>query len=171
MAKDATKVQMGICDVTLDGTDIGHTAGGVEAVYQPEFTPVKVDKYGNTAVDDKLTGEVFLVKVPLAEATVANINKAIAHSTLAGAGDARMTIGSNSGKSNVSKAVEIVLHPQDAGASRAYDVVLYKAAPISEIALNHKVDEQKTVMVEFKAYVDESKADGNYLGLIGDSAA
>lgn len=168
---DATKVQMGVCSVSINSVDVGHTAGGVEVTYAPEFTPVEVDKYGKTAVDDKLTGETFTVKVPLAEFTVANINKAIAHSTLAGAGSARATIGSNAGKSNLSKAQQVVLHPLDAGASRAYDVVLYKAAPISEITLAHKVDEQKTIMVEYKAYIDETKSDGNYLGLIGDSAA
>lgn len=168
---DATKVQMGVCSVSVGGTDIGHTAGGVEVSYEPTFAPIKVDKYGDTAVDDKLTGETLKVKIPFAEYTIANLNKAIANSTLAGSGNARITIGSASGKSNFSKAAQIVIHPLDASTSRAYDIVLYKASPISEVALQHKVDEQKIIMVEFKAYIDETKSDGNYLGLIGDSAA
>jgi hypothetical protein len=132
---------------------------------------VKVDLYGNTPIDDKLIGEKLTVKVPFAEFTIANLNKAIAQSTLAGSGNARITIGSKSGKSNFSKAAQIVIHPIDAGASRAYDIVIYKGSAVSSIPLQHKVDEQKTAMVEFKAYIDETKSDGNYLGLIGDSAA
>jgi hypothetical protein len=168
---DASKVQMGTCDVSVSGIDIGHTAGGVEVTYEPEYADVVVDKYGNTVVDKKLIGEKMTVKVPFAEYTIANLNKAIAESTLAGSGNARLTIGSKSGKSLLAKSAQIVIHPQDAGASRAYDIVLYKASPVSEITLQHKLDEQKTIMVEFQAFVDETKSDGNYLGLIGDSAA
>ena len=171
MAKDASNVQMGVCDVSVNGEDIGHTFGGVEVIYEPEYQDVTVDAYGNTPTDKKLIGEVFKVKIPFAEYTISNLNKAIAESNLAGSGDARITIGSKSGKSLLAKAASIVIHPHDAGSSREYDVVLHKAAPISEITIQHKYDEQKVVVVEFQALIDESKEDGNYLGMIGDSAA
>ena len=35
----------------------------------------------------------------------------------------------------------------------------------------HNNEGQKLLMVTFVALIDESKADGNYLGLIGDSTA
>lgn len=162
---------MGVCQVLLDGADMGHTLGGVEATYEPTYEMVKVDRYGDTPVDYKLKGEMLRVKVPLAEITVANIKKAIAHGTLAGSGNARVTLGSRSGKGTSGKTGQLVLHPIDAGASRAYDIALYKAFPMSEVVLNHMVDEQKVIEVEFVALIDESKSDGNYLGLIGDSAA
>ena len=168
---DATNVQMGVCTVSIDGVDIGHTKGGVEVVYEPEYADVTVDLYGNTPVDKKLIGEHLKVKIPFAEFTVANLKKAIANATLAGAGNARATLGKKSGQSISDVAEQIVIHPIAAGSSRAYDVVLYKAAPISEVVLAHQVDEQKTIMVEFEALIDEGKADGNYLGLLGDSAA
>ena len=93
------------------------------------------------------------------------------HTTLAGAGNARATIGSQSGKSATAKAVQLVIHPIAAGSSRAYDIVMYKAYQAGKIALNHKIDEEKLIMVEYQALIDESKSDGNYLGLFGDSAA
>lgn len=168
---DATNLQMGVCSVSIGGTDIGHTVGGVEVTYEPEWQDVTVDKFGNTPVEKKLVGEHLKVKVPLAEYTLDNLHKAIINSTLAGSGNGRMTVGSVSGKSALDNAVQLVLHPQDAGVSRAYDVVLYKAVPISEVVLSHKVDETKVIEVEFEALIDESKTDGNYLGLFGDSAA
>ena len=168
---DATKVQMGVCSVSLGGTDVGHTKGGVEVTYAPQYKDVTVDLYGNTPVEKQLTGEKFTAKIPLAEFTIANLHKTMLPSALAGAGNARMTLGSQSGKSMLALAVQLVIHPIGAGSSRAYDVVMYKAVPISEVTLTHKVDEEKVIMVEFQALVDESKSDGNYLGLIGDSAA
>lgn len=168
---DATKVQMGVCSVTLDGNDIGHTKGGVEIAYEPVLKDVTVDLYGETPVEKKLIGEKLTAKIPFAEYTIANLNKAMPHTTLAGAGNARATVGSQSGKSAIAKAVQLVIHPIAAGASRAYDVVMYKAYQSGKIALHHKIDEEKIVMVEYQALIDETKSDGNYLGLFGDSAA
>lgn len=168
---DASLVQMGVCQVLLDGVDLGHTHGGVTASYEPTHEPVTVDKYGDTPVDYKLKGEMWKVKVPLAEYTVANIKKAIAHGTLTGAGNARMTLGSQSGKGSSGKTGQLVLHPIDAGASLDYDICLYKAFPTSTIELSHTVDGHKIIEVEFTALIDETKSDGNYLGFIGDSTA
>ena len=39
------------------------------------------------------------------------------------------------------------------------------------VVLSHKNDEEKIVEVTFRALIDESRSDGNYLGLIGDSTA
>lgn len=168
---DATKVQMGACSVTVNGVDIGHTKGGVEVAYTPTVKPVTVDLYGDTPVEFKLTGEKLTAKIPFAEVTIANLNKAMVHGTLAGAGNARLTLGSQAGKSGIAKAVQIVLHPLAQGASRAYDIVMYKAYPISPIPVNMKVDAENIITVEFQALIDETKSDGNYIGLFGDSAA
>ena len=54
---DATKVQMGVCNVTIDGTDLGHTKGGVEVAYEPILKDVVVDLYGETPVEKKIIGE------------------------------------------------------------------------------------------------------------------
>jgi hypothetical protein len=48
---------------------------------------------------------------------------------------------------------------------------LYKAFAHSAVTLNHKNDEERIIEVEFVALVDETKSDGNYLGLVGDSTA
>lgn len=165
---DITKVKVGVCTVSYNNLDLGHTLGGVEVSYEPEYADVKVDKYGNTVVEKYLVGEKFTAKVPLAEFTIANLRVAMPQSQFAGAGNSRILIGSSAGDTAKAVAYQLVLHPINEG-TRAYDVVMYKAYVSSQVALNHKVDEVKVIECVFEALLDETKTDGNYLGLIGDS--
>jgi hypothetical protein len=167
---DITKVQVGVCDVTLNGVNIGHTDGGVEVSYEPVYKDIMVDAYGETVVEKKLIGEKLTAKVPFAEYTINNLRNAIPMAEFAGAANARLTIGHKAGQSATARAYQLVLHPQNQG-TRIYDIVMHKAFAQSQIVLQHKNDEQRTFEVEFVALLDETKADGNYLGLIGDSTA
>ena len=165
---DASKVKVGVCSVNLGGLDLGHTKGGVEVSYEPVYKDVQVDQYGETVYDKVLIGEKWTAKVPLAEKTIANIRNAIPQGEFAGAANKRMTIGHNSGQSGRADAQQLVLHPLAEG-TRAYDIVFYKAYAMGTVVLNHKVDEETIVECEFIALIDETKSDGNLLGLIGDS--
>lgn len=165
---DITNVQVGVCTVSLGGTDLGHTKGGVEVSYEPVYKDVTVDKFGETVVEQYLIGEKLTAKVPLAEYTIANLRKAMPQSTFAGAANSRITLGAAAGKKSTDDALQLVLHPFNEG-TRRHDIVFYKAIVASQIVLPHKVDEEKVVEVEFMALLDESRSDGNYLGMIGDS--
>ncbi|MGB4972007.1 MAG: hypothetical protein WBO32_05075 [Cyclobacteriaceae bacterium] len=165
---DLTKVKVGVCTVVFGGIDLGHTQGGVEVTYAPEYHEVEVDKYGTSLAEQYLIGERFTAKVPLAEFTIANLKNSMPAGTFAGAANSRILLGSSAGKKMSTFALPLVLHPISEG-TRAFDVVMYKAIAMSEITLNHKNDEEKIIEVEFAALIDESKTDGNYLGLIGDS--
>jgi len=167
---DITNVKVGVCDVTFNGTNIGHTIGGVEVTYEPVYKDVMVDAYGETIVEKYLIGEKLTAKVPMAESTIVNMRNAIPQSTFAGAANARVTIGAKAGKKATDDAYELVLHPSGEG-TRAFDVVLHKAYSSESVTLSHTNDGEKVVEVTFTALLDESKSDGNYLGLIGDSGA
>lgn len=167
---DITKVKVGACDVTFNSLDLGHTVGGVEVSYEPEYMDVTVDKYGKTVVEKFLIGEKLTAKVPLAEFTIANLRTSMPQATFAGAANARILLGASAGQSARADSAQLVLHPRNEG-TRAFDVVMHKAYVESTIELMHKVDEQKTIEVTFVALLDETKSDGNYLGLIGDSTA
>jgi len=167
---DSTNIKIGSCSVTFGGTDLGHTKGGVTVNYAPEYADITADQYGNTPIDKALVGEMWTVTVPLAEKTVANINKAIPLSTLAGAGDGRATIGQDAGARLLAQASQLVLHPlTNASGDLSGDIVFHKAVVHSEVEIPHAVDEQSTVEVTFIALIDTSKSEGNYLGHIGDS--
>lgn len=167
---DITNVQLGVCSITFNGVDLGHSMGGVEYSYEPEWHDTAVDKYGNTVVESRLIGEKITVKVPMAEFTIANLRVAMPGTTFAGAANARITQGRSSGLKASSIAAQLVLHPIAEG-TRRHDIVVHKAFVNSQVVLNHKIDDEKVYEVEFMALLDETKSDGNYLGLIGDSTA
>ncbi len=166
---DITKVRVGTCDVSLGGYDLGHTKGGVEVSYEPTYTDVSVDLYGKTVVDKYLDGEKFTAKVPLAESTIANFRNAIPQSTFAGAANARITIGAKAGKKASDDALQLVIHPSSQG-TKAYDTVMYKAVVTESVVVGHTNDGETILEVTFTALLDETRSDGNYLGLIGNSA-
>ena len=165
---NALQVETGPVDVTIDGVDIGHQQGGAEITYEPKVEAVFVDKYGETPVEYRLKGEMLKVKIRFAEFTIANLRKVMPEATFAGAANSRITLGKQAGARATDSTVELVLHPTDKG-TRVHDFVIYKAYPISPITLVHSNDDNKVYEAEFVALVDESKANGNYLGLIGDS--
>lgn len=167
---DITKVKVGVCSVSFNGLDLGHTKGGVEVSYEPSHHDVTVDKYGETPVEKFLLGEKLSVKVPLAEFTIDNAKIGIPQGQYAGAANRRLTIGASAGQSGRADAAQLVLHPINEG-TRQHDIVLYKAYVDSQVVLAHRVDEEKIIEVTFIALLDETKSDGNYLGLIGDSTA
>jgi len=167
---DISNVKVGACSVTFNGVDLGHTKGGVEVSYEPTWHEVQVDKYGETVVQKYLMGERLTAKVPLAELTIANLKVAMPQGTFAGAGNARLTLGSGSGAMATSVAYQLVLHPLNMN-TRANDIVFHKAFVTSTVDLKMKVDEENVFEVEFEALLDESKSAGNYLGMIGDSTA
>lgn len=167
---DITKVKVGVCSVTFGGIDLGHTKGGVEVSYEPIHKDVMVDTYGQTPVQKYLIGEKFTAKVPLAEYSIANLRNAMPQTEFAGAANARVTIGHKAGQAATADAQQLVLHPIAEG-TRAFDIVMYKAYSESSVVLSHKIDEERVIEVEFVALIDETKSDGNYLGLIGDSTA
>ena len=165
---DITNVQVGVCTVNFNSTDLGHTKGGVEVTYEPVYKDVMVDKFGETVVEQYLIGEKLTAKVPLAEYTIANLRRAMPQTTFGGAANTRITIGAAAGKKSTDDAAQLVLHPIHAG-TRRHDIVFYKAIVASEVVLPHMVDEEKVFEVVFTALLDETRSDGNYLGLIGDS--
>lgn len=167
---DITNVELGVCSVTFNSVDLGHTKGGVEATYEPEYKEVTVDKYGNTVIERYLIGEKWSVKVPLAEFTIPNLKVGVPQGSFAGAANARLTIGATAGQASLVDSAQLVLHPISEG-TRRHDMVFHKAMVTSTVSIKHAVDEEKLIEVTFEALLDETKSDGNYLGFIGDSTA
>ena len=141
---DVANVKVGVCSVTYNGVDLGHTVGGVEVTYEANYHDVIVDKYGETVVEKKLVSERYMAKVPLAEYTIANLKAAIPQGQYAGAANARIHFGSSSGKSAKDNSAQLVLHPINEG-TRKFDVVLHKAYAANTITLQHKVDETRVI--------------------------
>lgn len=168
---DASKVALGVCIVTLDGVDLGHTKGGVELTYEPVWHDISVDAYGETKVDKRLMGEHITAKVPLAEHTIANLKVAIPTGTLvSSAGKARLDVGSKAGKKASAEASTLVLKPVDATGDE-HTVTIFKAVAGNQIVIPYQNDAERVLEVEFNGLVDETKTDGARLFSIGDPTA
>lgn len=165
---DQDNVKLGVCRLYANGVEMGLTIGGAEGIYTPEFHKTKVDQYTGTS-EQWLIGESWGAKVRLAESTVANLKRAITHATEDGS---NLTIGSYAGKRSSSKAFTLVLHPiANEASDRSEDWIVYKAVSTSELNVPFKNDGEKVLEIMFEGLVDETKSDGNMLGMIGDSAA
>lgn len=159
-------VELGTCKVYANGVDIGHTIGGVEVIYTPEYHETKVDEFTGVA-ERWLIGENIKAKVPIAESTYANLKLAIPHGT---DNTDYLTVGSKAGKRSSSKTIVLKLHPIiNAASDYSDDVTIFKAMVTSELTIPFKNDGEKIFEVEFSGMIDEGRADGSMLALIGDS--
>lgn len=166
---DATKIQLGVCDVIYKGVNLGHTMTGVELIYTPDYHETEVDRYGTSVVEKFLIGERLIAKTQLAEFTIANLQVAINQASLVG--DDSVSVGSVAGKRASLNGGLLQLHPINSPANdtRQYDVAIYKAVVVSELSIEHKNDGEKVLPVQWDGLIDETRSDGNMLGYIGDS--
>lgn len=163
---DITNVKMGVCSVSFDGVDLGHTKGGVTVTYEPEIHDITVDLYGSTPAEKVLIGQKLKAKVPLAESSIANLTVAIPESTVDGT---NLTFGGEVGLRMSSVAGELVLHPIANDTDLSEDIIIYSAVVVSTLEIPFKVDAERILEIEFEGMIDETKSDGNMLGMIGDS--
>lgn len=160
-------VKIGACNVSFKGVDLGHSIGECTVNYSPDWYDMKVNKYGTTVVDKYLKGESFTVKVPLAESTIANL---IVGAPAMTNGTTKATIGKDAGTRASTLAGLLVLHPQNNDSDDlSEDVVMHKAISVNELPISFSNEGERIIEVTFQALVDETKTDGNRLGLIGDS--
>ncbi len=163
-------IKIGACKVLYKGVEIGHTKGGVTLTYTPEFSKITADQWGETPLDYSLNGEEWQITLRLTEAQIANLKKMFPMGTLAGNSDGRLTMGKNAGSRLLSEAGQLILHPlanSDTDASE--DVVFYKAVAFDEVEVEYNNEDQRVYEVPFIALVDTTKANGSWLGHIGDS--
>lgn len=73
MASSTDNVKLGVCSVLFDGINLGLTKGGVEVEVTTSTHEVLVDQYGQTPVNELVTGRKVTAKVPLAETTLENL--------------------------------------------------------------------------------------------------
>jgi hypothetical protein len=166
---DISNVKMGVCSVTFGTTALGHTKGGVTVTYEPDIHDITVDQYGSTPAEKVLIGQKLKATVPLAESSIANLAIAIPEGE---AGAESIKIGGKVGLRLSSEAETLVLHPiANDSDDLSEDVVIYKAIVTNSIEIPFKVDEERVIELEFEGLVDETRDDGDMLGLIGNSGA
>lgn len=74
MANDPRNIRLGPCRVRWAGVDLGLTKGGVEVEVTTSTKEVTVDQYGETPVNEYITGRKLMVKAPFAETDVDSLH-------------------------------------------------------------------------------------------------
>lgn len=167
MPTSVDNLEMGPCEVTFKGTDLGLTKGGVEVEFGTEVANITADQFGDTIIDDVIKGRMVKVKVPMAERDLEKLAAVIPGSTLIGTTSKKLNIPASVGTSLRALSGVLTLHPQGVTGA-AKDVTIPLAMPKGDMQFSFKHDEQRVYAVEFTGYVD---LDSDLLWVIGDPAA
>ncbi|QNK01665.1 hypothetical protein [Dyella telluris] len=153
-------VKIGVCKVTLDGTDLGYTKGGVDVEVTTDTHAVNVDQFGNTPISEYIMGRKISVTCPLAETTVENLKLIMPGTTVVTEGtgptakkQALVQVGT--GINLLNQAKKLVLHPIGLDdADQSEDLVIPLAATAGALKFAYKVDDERVFNAVFNGYPD-----------------
>lgn len=156
MSGDATKVNMGVCNVEFAGTDLGFTKGYVKASYSMETVEKTVDQM-DTPIDEVVTKQAFEVTVPMAEKSLQRFATLFPGATLvtgagADAGKYKLSLSGAAGSSLASLGAVLIIKP--VGGDAHTWVTLYKAVPVPTMEMTYDKENIQVFEVKFKAIPD-----------------
>mgnify|MGYP003641048852 CR=1 FL=1 len=167
---DAGNIQLGPCAVVFDSVDLGYTLGGVEVEVATNTHETQVDQFGETPVNEFITGRTCTVKVPLAETTLDNLIAIMPGAVKVIDGtdvtSIKVIVSDSVGYSLRDNAAKLVLTPKNAVDSSEDFTVPLAMAP-GAMSFKYMVDEERVYMAEFKAYPDAA----GVMFVVGDETA
>lgn len=170
MPSSIDNVRIGVCSISLDGTDLGYTKGGVSVQISTETYRVTVDQFGMTAINDYVMGTNIQVTTPLAESTIENMAFVMADGTVVTDGvDAtkkKVNVGSGVGVNLLAIAGELTLHPIGV-ADASQDLVLPKASASGQLDFAFQLDAERVFNAVWQGYPDAN----DILFIYGDKTA
>ena len=156
---DTKNIRLGTCKVYFNDQDLGLTIGGVELEVTTSTHETKVDQFGETVVEEIITGRNVKVTVPLGETTLENMVRIMPGAKLVtDATDPtkkRVDVSVATGQSLLSTAKALRLHPVALpDTNKSEDVIIPKAGTAGAVKFSYKNDQERVYDVEFKAYPD-----------------
>lgn len=131
---DATKVEMGVCNITYNAVDLGYTKGGVKISYSCDTVEKTVDQE-DAPIGEIVTKQKFEVKVPLAEWDLAKLDTLLPTSTYTtGTGKSKLVISGAAGDDLTTTAQELIITPVGGGENDKIHVHHAVARPNLEFA-------------------------------------
>lgn len=147
-------VNMGVCEVTFSGTNLGYTKGGVQVSYTVETMDVIVDQE-DAPIDSYITGQNFTVTVPLAEENWDVLATVLPGTTLTTDGSKKkLVLSGAAGVSMSDMAAELVINPTNEDANG--NVTVHNAIPTPNISVTFDKENVRVYTVVFKATVGAS---------------
>lgn len=146
---------LGPCQITFNGVDLGKTKGGVVFRDSMEQVPVNEDQAGTTPVDHILTGRKISVEVPMSRSTLAQLTKVIPGASSMGS---YAVVKNKPGTARAADAQQLILAPLVNGIASAERLTIFKASPVTDIELTFDNENQRVYKVTFNVY---PQADGS----------
>jgi hypothetical protein len=84
-------VKLGVCRVFFGGENLGFTKGGVEVEVMTNTSKINVDQLGDTDIDEILRGRMIRIKCPLAESSLALLQRMLPGATNVDSGGTKAT--------------------------------------------------------------------------------
>jgi len=155
MPCNTQNVKIGACDIYIDGVNLGLTKGGVVVSISTETKTANDNHFGDILSEELVVGREITVKVPIAETTLENIQKALpATSLTVNSTKERLDIYENKGtKLRNAFSVELQLRPIHAASANEYFTIPI-AISLGVTSLTYESKKQRVMEVEFRAYED-----------------
>lgn len=155
----AENIRLGTCNIIYDGTDLGLTIGGVEVTVTTTTHETKVDQFGETVVEERITGRNVSAKVPMAETTLENLAKIMPGAQLivddATPTKKKVVVSTGTGLSLIAIAKKLILRPVGlAVGDHSEDFTIPLAATPGAISFAYKTGTERVYNADFKGYPD-----------------
>ena len=146
---DATKVKLGVCEVTFSGTNLGYTKGGVQFEYTTESIDVEVDQE-DAPINSFLTGQTAIMTVPLAEENFTVLQDLLPGATLTTDGNKeKLELSGAAGISLSDMEAELVVNPSNDDANS--NITFHHAQPTPTVSFSYDKENVRVWTVTFKA--------------------
>jgi hypothetical protein len=167
---------MSAAQLTVGGTDIGATDGGIKFTPVMGIKKVFVDQ-SSMPVRHFITQEEAGLTANLTEYNLTKMNLVMAgHTYTLDSGATKKKIEVGGGQISTANYVELVVTPiTDGSGTISTDanlkITIYKCIPVKHPELSFMKDGVRYIPVQFDAIADSTKAAGKQLYLLGDSTA
>jgi len=150
---DATAVNLGVCNVTFNASDLGYTKGGVKISYKADVIEKTVDQE-DAPLDKIVTKQTFEVTVPLAEADLSRFASLLPGAVYvldSGLTKKKLSISGAGGVTTLSLANKLIIKPVGSEAIPNDWVTLFYAAPNVNLDFAYEKENVRVYNVVFKA--------------------
>lgn len=151
-ASDITMVDLGACDITWNGNNLGVTIGGVDVKIATQTKEIMVDQYGATPINEFVQGATIEVTCPLAESDLEKLALVMPDAVLVtNTTKKKLTVKTGNGVNLRNKAAQLIIHPRN-HTDLNQDLVIPLAAPIGNIEYKYSHEDVRVYPVTFKGY-------------------
>ena len=163
-AIDVTKMDLGPCMVSFDGTDLGATLGNVVVTWKYLKSQFKADQYGQTVLDSAISGIDISITTELAEIK----NKAVwsvvfPHATVVGTTTKALHFNDKMTVRDLGSAKILILHPMANGATDySQDFKFLLAVSTEESSYSLSPTEQQKLKIVWRIYPDMTSLPAQY---------